>query len=1768
MERKRKGFTLTELVVVVVIVGLLLAVLIPTLTSFIRKSRESKDIQTARNMTIVVNASGYEISNMVELKEVIAEEFGLEFWSDLKPETSDRGNHFWFNYKDKKVELKTYEEIKERSDYQLFDSSFRSSLKKGYVLLDQTGSELVEMANLFDHVCTRDECDQILAYFESESEIAANFIEGLEDTIIINTNGCLRGSDVDSITKVYFSNDYVALNKALFFEFKDGSITFRKIDQEHPLLGNGMDGKSIDIKSSMFFGTNTLLVKEGVHVTLNVDVTDVMELKKIFAARSTNANIRIKGDSRIFKIVDDNIIEVGTDNIVVAELEYTIAQAVLNYSMPQAEDVSASQSVSTNADNQVTEETNIETGTEVTATIPAGVSVDSDNLELSVSNMEVSESNLVLNNYVTSSLNVHIEGIAADNEVPIIVNLGPVMPSGLSYNVVRLFHIENKESIEMNRVDSLAELDLHNEYYYDFETGNVTLALKSFSEILIGINTSTKWDGSVDTKWYTDAIKANSNATEFHISTAEELAGLSAIVNGEEPDGIERDKFLGKKIYLDNDIILNDWYVPTDKGYTYDGEHTAIGMSTSSTNDAAFEQYTDDNSRHFKVLTPIGKDCDHYFCGSFDGQNHTISGLYGIETEVWGRRGRYLGLFGVLAGPDAEDKANDEYPYKLPTVVENLTISNSWYYYYGAYIGLVASLTYGDVTYDNIRITGNYVSQYNRNSGGITAYVYAGSNVILNNIVVDDTNIIEALWGTYDGIYGGLIGEIAASSENPSNIHFSNCQVFPVMNVYNDVQANNQYHQFRYSGMLVGWLGEDREYAQEFVRDHIEFENVLVHYEEWQIQYYCELKSLGKGSYCGPHDWKWTRIDSSYAKNEEFEEGKTCTVPSHNHAANAEDEDNIAVKIIFDQLAGVGYYYHEGFEPVTAYSLSEIKTGMPNQYCGVSQDTSIITLRIDGKDYRYIARNYTEFVFPDVNKIGYNVLGWSTTDDSTVDYDNDENKLTVRDDILLFAVTSAHTYNISYTDGGSVSSPTSATYGTEFTVANPTKTGYEFDGWTAGGTDYNSDTAKYGSSEADTAWGNGSTLVTDTKFKNLASKDDGNITLTGNWTPYTFGSISIASGKGSANGVVKWYTDSEMTKEVSGSNKIAYDSTIYYKILANTGYALPGTSSGSMSLVSGSNFLLSGTGESATMTMISSLPACTAISYDLTYDLDGGSVASANPTTYNVATATFTLNNPTKTGYTFKGWSGTGLTGDSNTSVSVAVGSTGARSYTANWTPISYSIIFNANGGTGTMSNQIFDYDSAQNLSTNAFTRSGYRLIGWNTKQYATDKLYDDKESVNNLSATNNDTITLYAIWETTIYVTNNRNWSEMYAFAFKNDMNISDVVDYNPNYIYVTYDSETAPYIYCCVPGSSGEEDAHQLTKHSSYGNLFYYDMSDATAYTHFILKTTSGKGESDWANKTADTLISSYIGKVVSYSKVWTAGNALGSASTTADIATSVWPGLRLSFVDMNEEGHARLSEALNGLYDTIIFNDHSSSQTVDITVNQASGDGYWISSTTDGSGHYNLGGQYSYSQNTDETLIYYDNSTTNWNGVKTHAWFNTADTNRIYVQYTLVGSPRIYAWNDSGNNGSSGVAMTLVPGQSNIYYWDCGSYTKFILLHASGHYKDVSNDHKVGGYTKITGDCNISDYKNKLYSIPSFKSEGWASDSSTVATSDILMDTWPGPSMTPCTDSSLYCISINTIYTKIIFSDAENSNYKTEDLAIDREYRKYNGEWVSIY
>lgn len=70
------------------------------------------------------------------------------------------------------------------------------------------------------------------------------------------------------------------------------------------------------------------------------------------------------------------------------------------------------------------------------------------------------------------------------------------------------------------------------------------------------------------------------------------------------------------------------------------------------------------------------------------------------------------------------------------------------------------------------------------------------------------------------------------------------------------------------------------------------------------------------------------------------------------------------------------------------------------------------------------------------------------------------------------------------------------------------------------------------------------------------------------------------------------------------------------------------------------------------------------VPYNISYNLNGGTLSSANPTTYTIETSEFTLNNPTRNGYTFLGWAQDGKDGYVSGS---KFGTYGDREYTAHW---------------------------------------------------------------------------------------------------------------------------------------------------------------------------------------------------------------------------------------------------------------------------------------------------------------------------------------------------------------------------------------------------------------------------------------------------------------------------------------------------------------------
>ena len=207
--------------------------------------------------------------------------------------------------------------------------------------------------------------------------------------------------------------------------------------------------------------------------------------------------------------------------------------------------------------------------------------------------------------------------------------------------------------------------------------------------------------------------------------------------------------------------------------------------------------------------------------------------------------------------------------------------------------------------------------------------------------------------------------------------------------------------------------------------------------------------------------------------------------------------------------------------------------------------------------------------------------------------------------------------------------------------------------------------------------------------------------------------------------------------------------------------------------------ILAGTSESSTTvtmptanTTVTSTATRAAIQYSISYELNGGSVSTTNPTTYTVETNTITLNNPTKPGYTFAGWTGTGLSTVTKT-VKIAKGSTGNRTYTATWTANNYSISYNLDGGSVTGTNPTSYTIESNNITLINPTKAGYTFAGWTGTglSQATSAVTIAKGSTGNRSyaatwTANTYTVTLDAnngtVTPTSIEVTYNNNYGTL----------------------------------------------------------------------------------------------------------------------------------------------------------------------------------------------------------------------------------------------------------------------------------------------------------------------------------------------------------------------------------------------------------------------
>lgn len=339
--------------------------------------------------------------------------------------------------------------------------------------------------------------------------------------------------------------------------------------------------------------------------------------------------------------------------------------------------------------------------------------------------------------------------------------------------------------------------------------------------------------------------------------------------------------------------------------------------------------------------------------------------------------------------------------------------------------------------------------------------------------------------------------------------------------------------------------------------------------------------------------------------------------------------------------------------------------------------------------------------------LSYKFIGWKTDTNDVSKVITFANETSSKSFEAVWLPVAPDTYSITYVlNGGSVdgTNPISFTKLTpSFTLINPTRRGYSFDGWIGsnGNVPQTSVTVNQGTKQ-------------DLEFEAVFTKISYPIN-------YTLNGGTITGTNPNSYTVTDTVTLINPTKR--GYNFLGWSGTDIEG--TSTNVTIPVNSIGERSYTA--NF--------------------EAIEYTINYDLDGGT--ANNPLTYTV-NDTITLTAPTKDGYVFLGW--TGSNGQTPQTTVTITDSIGNLSYTANYSANPYYIHYDKNltKAKGTMTDQTMAVGQAANLNKNQFYAIGYEFDGWTLNNAGTGTVYLDEESVTSLALSG--TVTLYAKWRSVSY--------------------------------------------------------------------------------------------------------------------------------------------------------------------------------------------------------------------------------------------------------------------------------------------------------------------------------------------------------------------------------------------------------------------------------
>ena len=239
------------------------------------------------------------------------------------------------------------------------------------------------------------------------------------------------------------------------------------------------------------------------------------------------------------------------------------------------------------------------------------------------------------------------------------------------------------------------------------------------------------------------------------------------------------------------------------------------------------------------------------------------------------------------------------------------------------------------------------------------------------------------------------------------------------------------------------------------------------------------------------------------------------------------------------------------------------------------------------------------------------------------------------------------------------------------------------------------------------------------------------VVINASWETYYSGAKTNYGMTATSGGVTSTLSAFDGTKRSSGS-----------KTFTGT-YSISGNGSATKTVTVTFRNFNTDNDDSATKTVSFTVTVPAWTSYKITYNANGGNGAPSAQTKWKDQTLTLSSTKPTRTGYSFLGWS----TSSTATSATYSAGG----SYTANaaatlyavWKANTYTVKYNANGGTGAPANQTKTYGKTLTLSSTIPTRTNYNFKGWGTSASATTVSYAAGGSY-----TANAAITLYAIWE------------------------------------------------------------------------------------------------------------------------------------------------------------------------------------------------------------------------------------------------------------------------------------------------------------------------------------------------------------------------------------------------------------------------------------